>query len=195
MPSGLDINRPDIVAEVAALCADYDRALLANDVPVLEGYFWDHLQAVRFGVTEELYGAEEISAFRRARRVDFGNRRTVRESILTLGEDMAIAQVEFEIAIAGSPRHGRQSQVWVRLPDLGWRIVSAHVSHRVTPAGAAAFGPAAAFAPASAALTGLAIDPAYGATVAANLDIMARIVGPLMAVDLTDVEPAPRFVP
>lgn len=195
MPSGLEINRPDIVAEIAALCADYDRALLANDVPALEGYFWDHAQAVRFGVTEELYGAEEISAFRRARRVNFGDRRTVRESIVTLGDDLAIALVEFTMMIAGSSRHGRQTQVWVRLPDLGWRIVSAHVSHRVTPTGAVAFGPAAAFAPASAALTGLAIDPAYGPTVAANLDMMAKIVGPLMAADLTDIEPAPRFVP
>lgn len=191
----LEVNRPEVVEEVRALCADYDRALIANDVGGLEGYFWDHAQAARFGVTEELYGAAEISAFRRARVVNFADRRTLRETIVTLGTDLAIAMVEFAMTIAGAARHGRQSQVWVRFPDLGWRIVSAHVSHRVTPANADAFEGPAAYAPAASALLNLPVDPAFKAGVAANLDLMAKIVAPLMALDLDDVEPAPRFTP
>lgn len=195
MQSDLEVNRPDVVAEVRALCADYDRALVSNDVPALERYFWDHQQAVRFGVTEELYGAAEISAFRKARVVNFADRRTLRETVLTLGADLAIAMVEFAMTIAGNPRHGRQSQVWVRFPELGWRIVSAHVSHRVTPANAAAFGAAVGYAPAAATLLDLPVDPAFGAGVAANLELMAKIVAPLMAIDLDGVEAAPRFTP
>jgi hypothetical protein len=191
----LEINRPEVVEEVRAQCEGYDQALLANDVPALEAYFWDHAGAVRFGVTEELYGAEEISAFRRARVVDFGDRRNLRETIVTFGDILAISVVEFGMTIAGLPRHGRQSQVWVRLDDVGWRIVSAHVSHRVTPANGAAFGTAPAYAVAAAALVGLPVDPAFAGGVAANVDLMARIVAPLMALDLEGCEPAPRFTP
>jgi ketosteroid isomerase-like protein len=193
--STIEINRPEVVEEVRALCGGYDKALLANDVPALEAYFWNHADAVRFGATEELYGAEEISAFRRARVVNFGDRHTLRETIVTFGDDLAIATVEFAMTIAGVPRHGRQSQVWVRFGEPGWRIVSAHVSHRVTSANGAAFGPAPAYASAAAALVGLPVDPAYAAGVATNIDLMARIVAPLMALDLDGVEPAPRFIP
>lgn len=195
MQSNREINRPEVVEEIRALCADYDRALLSNDVPALEGFFWDHAEAVRFGVTEELYGAEEITAFRRARVVNFGDRRTLKETFTTFGEDLAIAVVEFGMTIAGVPRHGRQSQVWVRFEGLGWRIVSAHVSHRVTPATGAAFGPAHAYVGAASALVGPPVDPAYAAGVAFNIDLMARIVAPLMALELEGFEPAPRFTP
>lgn len=195
MQDKLEVNRPSVVAEVRALCRAYDRALIANDVRALEGYFWDSDQALRFGVTEELYGAEEISAFRRARVVNFGDRANLRETVVTLGDDLAMATVEFTMTVAGSPRHGRQSQVWVRFPELGWRIVSAHVSHRVTSANAGAFSAAAAFGPAASMLLGLPVEPAHLPGVVANLEIMTKIVAPLMALEIGEVEPAPTFTP
>lgn len=191
-----EVNRPDIVAEVEALCAAYDQALLANDVAALVDFFWDDVRALRVGVAEELYGADEIAAFRKARVVHFADRKTVRQSLVTFGDDMAIATVEFSVTVFGNPRHGRQSQVWIRFPELGWRIVSAHVSHRVTPSNAAAFGQgkAAAYAAAAAALLDMPVDPAFAPGVARDLDVMAKVVGPLMALDLSTVEPAPKFV-
>lgn len=195
MHETFEINSPDVVAEVSALCRSYDRALIANDVTALEGYFWDSDQALRFGVTEELYGAEEISAFRRARVVNFGDRANLRETVVTIGRDLALATVEFSMTVAGNPRHGRQSQVWVRFPGVGWKIVSAHVSHRVTPANSSGFSPAAAYGAAASVLLSQAVDPAHKEGVAFNLDMMTRIVAPLMALDLSEVEPAPRFEP
>lgn len=190
-----EINRADVVTEVRALCEAYDQALISNDVPALDGYFWSSDQALRFGVTEELYGADEIAAFRKARVVNFGDRANLRETILTVGSDLALSNVEFSVTVAGSKRHGRQSQVWVRIPEIGWRIVSAHVSHRVTPSNSAAFGVGPAYGAAAAALLGLAVDPAFKDGVAANLDVMAKVVAPLMQLDLSDVEPAPGFTP
>jgi hypothetical protein len=189
------VNDPDVVAEVTALCKLYDHALLTNDVAALVDFFWDSDQAMRFGVTEELYGAEEINAFRKARVVNYSDRTSTRETVVTFGDSLAIASVEFSVTVNGAARHGRQSQVWVRFPELGWRIVSAHVSHRLTPANAGAFGQgkAAVFAAAAAALLDLPVDPAHAPGVARDLETMGKIVGPLMALDLSDVEPAPVF--
>lgn len=194
MPS-LDVNRPDVVAEVSALCAAYDDALLNNKVEALVDFFWDSEQALRFGVTEELYGAEEISAFRKARVVNFSDRKTVRDTVTTFGDGLAISNVEFSVTVGNAQRHGRQSQVWVKFPDLGWRIVSAHVSHRLTAGNAAAFGQgkAAVYAAAAAALLDMPVAAEHAPGVARDLDVMSKVVGPLMALDLSDVEPAPTF--
>ena len=193
--SSVDVNRPEIVAEIRDLSAAYDRALLGNDVEALTGFFWDDALAQRFGATEELYGADEISAFRKARVVNFADRKTVNETIVTFGDSFAIATTEFTVTVGGAPRHGRQSQQWVRFPDLGWRIVSAHVSHRVTPANSAAFGEskAAAYAAATAALLDMPVDPEFSPGVVRDLETMAKVVGPLMELDLSDIEPAPKF--
>lgn len=191
----MKINDPDTVAEVTALCAQYNEALIENDVPALRDFFWDSVLALRFGVAEELYGADQISAFRKARVVNFSDRRTLRETLLTIGQDFAVATLEFSVKVNGSPRHGRQSQVWARLPDLGWRIVSAHVSHKVTSSNLAAFGSGAASAYAAAAseLLDLPVPPEFREGVATNLEIAGKIAAPLMAFDLEDCEPAPRF--
>lgn len=194
MPS-MDVNRPDVVSEVEALCTAYDRALLANDVDELINFFWDSELALRFGVTEELYGGDEISAFRKARVVNFSDRKSVRETVTTFGDSLAIGAVEFTVSVGDATRYGRQTQIWVRFPDLGWRIVSAHVSHRVTPASGSAFGEgkAAAYAAAAAAFLEMPVDPAFAPGVARDLMVMSEIVQPLMSLDLSDVEPAPRF--
>ncbi len=194
----MQINEPSIVAEVAAASVAYERALVDNDVDTLTGYFWESPHALRFGVAEELYGADEITAFRKARKVSFPDRKSLRQTVVTIGPDFAIVTIEFSVTAFGNPRHGRQSQVWVRFPDLGWRVVSAHVSHKVTPQNAAAFNPntASVFAAAAAALLKAPVDPIYRDGVAANLDVMARVAGPLMETVLPDaVEAAARFIP
>ena len=188
----MQINDPAVVAEVAALFAAYQRALTDNDVAALAGFFWDSPHALRFGVAEELYGADEIESFRKARTTGFSGRTTLRETLVTLGPDMAVATLEFSVSAGGDEKRGRQSQVWVRLPDLGWRIVSAHVSYRA----AAPAAPATAFAAAAPTFMGQPVDPTYRDGVATNLAILARFAGPLMAFDLPDdLAPAPRFTP
>ena len=194
MPS-MDVNRPDVAAELSALTAGYNDALIKNDVEALVDYFWDSEHAMRFGVTEELWGADEISAFRKARVVNFNDRKTVRDVTTTFGDSLAISNIEFSVTVGDAERHGRQSQVWVRFPDLGWKIVAAHVSHRLTSGNAAAFGQskAAVYAAAAAALLDMPVAPEHAPGVARDLDVMSKVVGPLMALDLSDIEPAPTF--
>jgi len=120
----MDVNIPDVVAEVTAAWERYNRALNDNDVETLNELFWRSPLTVRYGYGENLYGHDAISAFRGARsgRVD----RTIgRAVITTFGRDFAIAFCETRTA--GSEHVGRQSHTWVRM-DQGWRIVAAHVS-------------------------------------------------------------------
>ncbi len=196
MTTPKQVNDSTVVAELTALLKDYERALVDNNVAVLTNYFWPSPHAVRFGVAEELYGAEEIASFRQTRQVNFTNRRILREQIVAVGPDLAVATVEFDITVNGFQKHGRQSQVWVRFPDLGWRIISAHVSHKVVPGAPQPADPAAAYAVAADRFVGPGSDPAFRDGVAMNLQIAARIAAPLLAVELpADIEPAPRFVP
>jgi hypothetical protein len=82
---------------------------------------------MRFGVTENLYGIEEIEAFRKGRSPANLARNVRRLDILAFGRDFGSITLEFERNVNGQVISGRQSQVWVRFPE-GWRIVSAHVS-------------------------------------------------------------------
>jgi uncharacterized protein (TIGR02246 family) len=119
------LNRPDIVAEVRAVFDRYEAALLNNDVETMTELFWDHPQVVRYGVGENLYGPEEIAAFRRARRTGAFNRQLRNTVITTFGTDFAVASTEY--VREGHDRPGRESKTLVRTAD-GWRIVAAHVS-------------------------------------------------------------------
>ena len=121
------INDPEIVAELAALYPKYEAALVGNDADTLTGMFWDSPHALRFGVTENLHGMEEIAAFRKARPGVNLARTIKRLDIVTFSRDLGSVTLEFERAVGDRTVRGRQSQVWVRLPE-GWRIVSAHVS-------------------------------------------------------------------
>jgi hypothetical protein len=127
-----DVNLPDVVAEVEAVFARYEQALVANDVAVLDELFWNHPLTLRFGVTENLWSFDEVAAFRASRPAQGLQRTLLRKVIQTFGRDVATASVQFERA--GRPGWiGRQQQTWVRTTD-GWRVVAAHVSFMGLPA-------------------------------------------------------------
>lgn len=121
----MDINLPDVVAEVERISAQYEKALIHNDVAMLDALFWNSPHTLRYGVTENLYGYEAICAFRAARPATGLDRSVLKTVVTTYGRDMATVNLEFQRA--ANPRSGRQSQTWMRTP-AGWRVVSAHVS-------------------------------------------------------------------
>jgi hypothetical protein len=121
----MEIDRPDVLAEVTQVFARYEDALVNNRIEVLDELFWPSAQTVRYGVAENLVGIEAIRAFRAARPATGLARTLMRTVITTYGRDFATAMTEFERE--GQPGSGRQSQTWVRF-DTGWRIVAAHVS-------------------------------------------------------------------
>ncbi|MBI4779984.1 MAG: oxalurate catabolism protein HpxZ [Oscillatoriophycideae cyanobacterium NC_groundwater_1537_Pr4_S-0.65um_50_18] len=119
----MDINLPEIVAEVTAAFERYEAALISNDVAVLDALFWDSPHTIRYGATENLYGYGAIAAFRSARSAQGLDRTLSNTIITTYGRDFATANTEFQRL----GKNGRQSQTWMRSPE-GWRVVSAHVS-------------------------------------------------------------------
>ena len=121
------INDPEVIAELRALYPQYETALVTNDAETLTRMFWASPHAMRFGATENLYGSEQIQAFRKSRSTANLARTVRRLDVVTLGRDFGCITLEFEREIDGKIVSGRQSQVWVRLSE-GWRIVSAHVS-------------------------------------------------------------------
>jgi ketosteroid isomerase-like protein len=121
----IEINIPEVVAEVEKAFARYERALVANDVAELDALFWKSPHTLRYGATENLYGYDEIAAFRAGRSPAGLARDLIKTVITTYGRDFATANAEFKRA--GSTATGRQSQVWLRTED-GWRVVAAHVS-------------------------------------------------------------------
>lgn len=125
----MEINIPDVVAEVKAAFERYEKAINANDVDVLDGSFWNDPRVIRYSLTDNAYGYEAIHASRLARpKADL--RRVLSDTVITtFGRDFATANTEYHRVESG--RHGRQSQTWVRMPE-GWRVVSAHVSFMPT---------------------------------------------------------------
>lgn len=121
----LEINRPDVLADVTAAFERYERALVGNDVAVLDELFWASPHTLRYGAGENLYGIDAIRAFRAARPAVGLAREVLRTQITTYGDRFATTHIEFRRV--GAERIGRQTQTWVRLPE-GWRVVSAHVS-------------------------------------------------------------------
>lgn len=181
-----DFNRPDVVAELQVLFQDYERALVANDVEALQRFFWSSPLALRFGSTEELYGSVAIDEFRKNRVVNFSGRKSLRQQLVTLGSDLGIATLEFSAKVEGVPRHGRQSQVWVRFAGLGWRIVSAHVSFRAESVGAFDSLPLGDYLASMSRVTRLRVPAAHAEEVIQNLRVMAVVAGPLMEFALPD---------
>ena len=122
----MDIDLPDVVAEVTAEFERYEKALVTNDVAALDAFFRDDPRTVRYGVNECLYGFAEIAAFRAARSPVALGRKLSRTVITTYGREFAVASTLYERPTAPG-RIGRQMQTWVKFAD-GWHIVAAHVS-------------------------------------------------------------------
>ena len=120
-----EINIPDVLAEVSAVFARYEAALVGNDRAVLDELFWNSPHTLRYGFSENHYGHAGIRAFRASLAVQSPPRELLRTVITTYGRDFATANVEFRRE--GSRQTGRQSQTWLRTAD-GWRVVAAHVS-------------------------------------------------------------------
>ena len=121
----MDINLPDIHAEVSAVFARYEDALVHNKVDVLDELFWASAHTVRYGLAENLVGIDAIRAFRNA-RPSAGLMRALQHTVITTyGHDFATAMTEFKRE--GGSKLGRQSQTWVRMHH-GWCVVAAHVS-------------------------------------------------------------------
>lgn len=125
MIASQEINLPQVIAEVMAAFYRYEQALVSNDIAVLDALFWHDTRTVRLGAGENLYGIDEIRAFRAARPAAGLSRELRHTVITTYGEDYAVCSTEF--TREGSDRIGRQQQTWVRF-SCGWRIVAAQVS-------------------------------------------------------------------
>lgn len=121
----MDINTPEVVAELRDAFDAYETALVENDVETLDRLFWNSDDVVRYGPKEALYGQDEILAFRKARPSVGLHRTRTKTVVTTFGTSFGTAFTEF--LRPGQERTGRQSQTWVRLPE-GWRVVAAHVS-------------------------------------------------------------------
>jgi len=120
-------NLPEVVAEIRGLFERYEQALVDGNVEVLDATFWNSPHAIRYAFHEHGYGFDAIHAHRVARPPGPGiKERRIRLEILTLGRDLATVNLEFKVR--GREAIGRQSQTWVRFPDVGWKVVAAHVS-------------------------------------------------------------------
>jgi hypothetical protein len=122
----VQVDLPDVLAEVTAQFARYEKALVNNDIAVLGELFRNDPRTLRYGIAENLYGYDAISAFRAARS-PAGLMRTIDKTVITTyGRDAAVASTLFYRDTTPG-KVGRQMQTWARFPE-GWRIVAAHVS-------------------------------------------------------------------
>ena len=122
----MQVDLPDVLAEVTSQFERYEQALVANDVAVLDELFRADSRTLRYGIGENLYGHDAITAFRAARSPVDLMRRRAKTVITSYGRDTAVASTLFYRETAPG-RVGRQMQTWVRFPE-GWKIVAAHVS-------------------------------------------------------------------
>jgi hypothetical protein len=121
------VNLPDVVAEIRELFERYEQALIDKDVAVLDAAFWDSPHTVRYAPHQRGYGFDAIHAHRLERAPEPKGER-IRLEITSIGQDVAVVNLEYELRRdAGT---GVQSQTWYRFPNLGWKIVAAHVSTR-----------------------------------------------------------------
>jgi hypothetical protein len=121
----VEVDLPEIVAELGEAFAAYERALVCGDAEALVGFFWRDPRTLRYGTADVQYSHAEIADFRRRPGAKSPPRSLHRTRITTFGRDLGVGNTEF--VRAGSDRTGRQSQTWVRMPE-GWKIVGAHVS-------------------------------------------------------------------
>jgi hypothetical protein len=182
----MTINDPLIISELAQCHSLYEKALVENDLAMLDALFWDSPHAVRLGATENLHGNDEIRQFRLGRPKINLARDVGRTDIMAFGDGAGVINLEFVRVIDGVERNGRQTQVWIKLPG-GWRIVSAHIS---------LLAPEASYLDAASAQIRLPIDAKSRAAVNQDLAQLKKIAEFLMEFPLEqNVEAAPVFQP
>jgi hypothetical protein len=122
----MQLDLPEVVAEVKAAFDRYEKALVSNDVATLDALFHNDARTIRYGTAENLYGYAEIMAFRAARS-PAGLARTLSKTVITTyGRDVAVASTLYQRPTMPG-KIGRQMQTWARFAE-GWRVVAAHVS-------------------------------------------------------------------
>ena len=125
-------NIPEVVAEVSALFERYEQALIDKNVAVLDATFWNSPHTIRLANAEHGYGFDRIHAFRVARPPGLGTKeKRLRLDIVTLGRDLGTVSLVYKVR--GREATGRQTQTWVRFPDVGWKVIHAHVSMITEP--------------------------------------------------------------
>ena len=121
------VNIPEVVEEVRALFEAYEQALIDKNVEVLDNTFWNSPHTIRLANHEHGYGFDRIHAHRVARPPGPGSKeKRLRLDIVTIGRDIATVTLVYKVR--GQEMTGRQMQTWVRFPDVGWKVVAAHVS-------------------------------------------------------------------
>ncbi|WP_420997438.1 oxalurate catabolism protein HpxZ [Cupriavidus sp. 30B13] len=136
----MEVNRPEVVAQVAAAFAEYERALVDNDIGAMNALFWDAPETVRYGIAEVQHGGAQIRAWRQTCEPVPRSRRLRHTVVTTFGTGHATVSTEF--TSAATPLLGRQMQTWARIgapadATGGWKIVAAHVSLIPDPGGGA----------------------------------------------------------
>jgi hypothetical protein len=185
-----NINMPSVLEEVGGLCDRYEAALVSNDVDALSDFFWDSPGAIRYGVTEELYGSESIQNFRKNRILNYSSREPIKRTLMSFGSMLSVSNMEISVVTKGLERLCRQTQVWYKFDTIGWKIVSAHVSHNTS----GMLDSSSAFTNGLAKLLELQIPEISQANVSKNIETTAQVVAPLMDFDLDDtIENAPHF--
>jgi len=124
--AGMEIDLPEVVAEVKAAYDRYNNAINSGTITVLNNTFWNDPRTIRYGQAENLYGYKEIEGFRANARPLDPPRTLSKTVITTFGRDFAVAST---LTHRGNQpgKVGRQMQTWVRFPD-GWHVVAAEVS-------------------------------------------------------------------
>jgi hypothetical protein len=121
----MTLDDPAVIAEARAVFDRYEDALMNNRTAVLDEIFWHDARTVRYGITEILYGHDAIRAFRSSVKA-YAQRIQRKVHITSFGRDFACTHLEYERV--GTGLIGRETKIMVRMPDVGWRVVSAHVS-------------------------------------------------------------------
>ena len=121
-------NIPEVVdGGPSTLFERYEQALIDKNVDVLDATFWNSPHTIRSRNHEHGYGFDRIHAHRVARPPGPGTKeKRLRLDIVTLGRDIATVTLVYKVR--GRDMIGRQSQTWVRFPDVGWKVIAAHVS-------------------------------------------------------------------
>ena len=132
--TSFELNLPDVVAEISDMFERYEQALIDKSVDILDATFWNDPHTIRYSLRENGYGFDAIHAARLAAPLMPGGTKEtrIRLEILTVGSDLATVNLEYKPR--GREGVGRQSQTWVRFPDVGWKVIAAHVSVMVFPA-------------------------------------------------------------